>query len=117
MLKRECKTLQKRDNKEMAFKTIGQRVVGVVLASKKAHITARGNHMIATMLDKVCSSRNAFMNASDMGTRKKIVQKDCLEAVKILYSRQKLGHRRMNTIRGHLTAVQAVICQVTEAIL
>ena len=85
-------------------------------ASKKAHITARVNPTMATMPGKVCISRDAVINASEFGHKKKNVQKEGLEGVMSLYSRQKLGHRRMNTIRGCLTAVQAVICQVTETI-
>ena len=85
-------------------------------ACKKAHITARVNLTIATTLGKVCSLRDAVKNASDMGKRKKIVQKEGLEAVTSLHSWQKLGHRRMDMVRSFLTAVQAVICQVTEEI-
>ena len=82
-----------------------------------ARIAVRINPMIARIGVKVCSSRDAVINANGMGTRKTNVQKEGLEAVKSLCFRQKLGHKSMNTIRGCLTAVQAATCQATKAIL
>ena len=47
MLRREYETLQKCDDKERTSKNIGRRVVGVVEASKKAHIIMWDNPTIA----------------------------------------------------------------------
>ena len=116
MLRREYETLQKRDEKEMAFKTIGRKGHRGCGSRKGGSYHHAGQPHDSKIWVKVCSSWDDVTNANDMGIRKTIVQKEGREAVMSLYFRQKLDHRSMNTISGCLTAVQSAICQATKAI-
>ena len=100
----------------MEFKTIGRKGRRGCGSQQKGSYHRASQHHDSNNARQGVQFKGRYYKCKRYGHKKEIVQKEGLEVVTSLYSRQKLCHRRMNTIRGCLKAVQAVICQVTEAI-